>query len=62
MGKTLGFLEYNRKEQQYREVSERLQDYKEVAISASTDDLVDQGGRCMECGTPFCHNLGCPLG
>jgi len=62
MGKTLGFLEFNRKEQQYRDVSERLQDYKEVAISMPTDKLVDQGGRCMECGTPFCHNLGCPLG
>ena len=23
--------------------------------------LRDQGGRCMECGVPFCHN-GCPLG
>ena len=62
MGKTLGFLEYNRKEQKYRDVSERLQDYKEVAISATTDELISQGARCMECGTPFCHNLGCPLG
>jgi len=62
MGKTLGFIEHNRKEQQYRDVSVRLQDYKEVAISATTDELVDQGARCMECGTPFCHNLGCPLG
>jgi glutamate synthase (NADPH/NADH) small chain len=62
MGKTLGFLEYNRKEQRYRDVSERLHDYKEVAIGATTEELTDQGGRCMECGTPFCHNLGCPLG
>lgn len=62
MGKTLGFLEFNRKEQQYRDVSERLQDYKEVAVSMTPESLVDQGGRCMECGTPFCHNLGCPLG
>ncbi|MBN2656859.1 MAG: glutamate synthase subunit beta [Spirochaetales bacterium] len=62
MGKTLGFLETMRKAQQYRDVSERLQDYKEVAVSMSNKDLIDQGGRCMECGTPFCHNLGCPLG
>lgn len=62
MGKTLGFLEFNRKEQKYRDVSERLHDYREVAINATTDELIDQGGRCMECGTPFCHNIGCPLG
>jgi len=62
MGKTLGFLETMRKAQQYRDVSERLQDYKEVAIAMSNRELIDQGGRCMECGTPFCHNLGCPLG
>ncbi len=62
MGKTLGFLEFNRKEQEYRDVSERLQDYREVAVSMTPESLVDQGGRCMECGTPFCHNLGCPLG
>ena len=62
MGKTLGFIEYNRKEQTYRDVKERLQDYKEVSIKATTDELLSQGARCMDCGTPFCHNLGCPLG
>ncbi len=62
MGKTLGFLENNRKEIKYRKVSDRLHDYKEVAIKADKDDLLVQGGRCMDCGTPFCHNLGCPLG
>lgn len=62
MGKTLGFLEFHRKEQQYRDVSERLQDYREVALSMTPESLLDQGGRCMECGTPFCHNMGCPLG
>lgn len=62
MGKTLGFLEFNRDEQEYRDVSARLQDYREVAISMTPEKLVDQGARCMECGTPFCHNLGCPLG
>jgi len=29
-----------------------------------TDQLHTQAARCMECGTPFCHQLdsGCPLG
>lgn len=62
MGKTLGFLENKRDEQKYRDVSERLHDYREVAIKADPDKLVIQGSRCMECGTPFCHNIGCPLG
>ena len=25
------------------------------------EELREQGGRCMDCGVPFCHN-GCPLG
>ncbi len=62
MGKTLGFLENKRIDRKYRDVSERLHDYKEVALQADSNQLVVQGGRCMECGTPFCHNMGCPLG
>ncbi len=61
MGKTNGFLEYQRTEVLYRPKEERLKDFKEVTIDKSIEELVEQGGRCMECGTPFCHNLGCPV-
>ena len=61
MGKTNGFLEFKRAEIKYREIDKRLNDYDEVTIDKSIEELVEQGGRCMECGTPFCHNLGCPL-
>lgn len=61
MGKTNGFLEFQRAEIKYREIDKRLNDYDEVTIDKSIEELVEQGGRCMECGTPFCHNLGCPV-
>ena len=61
MGKILGFVEYNRQDFLYRDVDERLKDYKEVMIPTPVEDLSDQGARCMDCGTPFCHNLGCPI-
>ncbi len=61
MGKTNGFLEYRRTELKYREVDKRLNDYDEVTIDKSIEELVEQGGRCMECGTPFCHIIGCPI-
>ena len=61
MGKVLGFVEYKRLDFLYRDVEERLKDYKEVMIPTAVEDLVDQGARCMDCGTPFCHILGCPV-
>ena len=30
-------------------------------VRCRSQGLRDQGGRCMECGVPFCHS-GCPLG
>ncbi len=61
MGKINGFLEYERSELAYRDVKERLGDYKEVTVDKNVEELVEQGGRCMECGTPFCHTNGCPV-
>ncbi|MCG8452137.1 MAG: glutamate synthase subunit beta [Spirochaetales bacterium] len=61
MGKTNGFLEFERLWDEYRPVSERLGDYRDVTIGQSVEELKEQGGRCMECGTPFCHNIGCPV-
>ena len=61
MGKTNGFLEYQRTELEYRPVDERLKDYREVTLDRTVEELKEQGGRCMECGTPFCHNIGCPI-
>src|ERR1700736_4727261 len=44
-----------------RPVAERLHDYREVYNPFPILKLREQGGRCMDCGIPFCHQ-GCPLG
>ncbi len=61
MGKLGGFLQIERHGARYRDPSERTQDYREFVLPAPDPELREQGGRCMECGVPFCHN-GCPLG
>ncbi|MCP9761445.1 glutamate synthase subunit beta [Lacihabitans soyangensis] len=61
MGKPSGFLEFERKASQKRDVNERKNDYNEVELGYDQAQTKDQAARCMDCGIPFCHN-GCPLG
>ncbi len=61
MGKTTGFLEFERELPAKRPVEERINDYNEFVHRYSDEQLNRQSGRCMDCGVPFCHN-GCPLG
>lgn len=61
MGKVTGFKEFERKDETYESVKDRLQDYKEFTVPLSEKELTTQGSRCMDCGIPFCHS-GCPLG
>jgi glutamate synthase (NADPH/NADH) small chain len=61
MGKLGGFLQIERHGARYRDPAERAHDYREFVVPAPEPALREQGGRCMDCGVPFCHN-GCPLG
>jgi len=61
MGKSTGFLEYERKEPGYRSRDERVSDYKEVERKLSEEDVCEQAARCMDCGVPFCMGYGCPV-
>jgi len=61
MGKTTGFLEFDRKVEAYTSVEKRVKNYKEFTIPLKEKELKNQGARCMDCGIPFCHS-GCPLG
>ncbi|WP_130735777.1 glutamate synthase subunit beta [Flavobacterium sp. J27] len=61
MGKSTGFLEYERVNESYLKVEERLQNYNEFTVPLPENELHTQGARCMDCGIPFCHS-GCPLG
>jgi glutamate synthase (NADPH/NADH) small chain len=60
MGKVTGFMEYERIEEGYQPVAERVKNYKEFVIGLSDEQAKVQGARCMDCGTPFCNN-GCPV-
>lgn len=46
----------------YRPVDQRRRDFREVERQLSCAELHEQASRCMECGIPFCHGAGCPLG
>ena len=60
MGKVTGFMEYERLEEGYKPVAERLKHYKEFVVGLDDSQAKIQGARCMDCGTPFCNN-GCPV-
>jgi NAD(P)H-dependent glutamate synthase small subunit len=57
-----GFMDIKRREGGHRPVAQRLTDYAEVGSHLPVDELVAQASRCMDCGVPFCHGSGCPLG
>jgi len=61
MGKITGFLEFTRELPKKRPVAERINDYKEFDERYTDQKLNEQSARCMDCGTPFCHE-GCPVG
>lgn len=50
-----------RKEPGYRDINERLADFNEVERLLEPGEVTEQAGRCMSCGTPFCHGYACPL-
>ncbi|HZB93955.1 MAG TPA: glutamate synthase subunit beta [Stellaceae bacterium] len=60
MGKPTGFLEFQRRERGYAPVAERVQHWREFVRPLPEEELRRQGGRCMDCGTPFCHHA-CPV-
>ena len=60
MGKVTGFMEFERLEEGYKPVDERVKHYKEFVIGLDDKQAKQQAARCMDCGTPFC-NSGCPV-
>jgi glutamate synthase (NADPH/NADH) small chain len=60
MGKITGFMEFERIEEGYKPVVERLKNYKEFVVGLDDAQVKVQAARCMDCGTPFCNN-GCPV-
>ena len=60
MGKTTGFMEFERKDRTYRPVEERVQHWNEFVVPMPEPDVKTQAARCMDCGIPYCHS-GCPV-
>jgi glutamate synthase (NADPH/NADH) small chain len=69
MGKPTGFLEFNRELPADRSPLARVADWREFHDHMPEPKLREQGGRCMDCGVPFCHTgqlisgmaSGCPI-
>nr|GEW31813.1 glutamate synthase 1 [NADH], chloroplastic isoform X1 [Tanacetum cinerariifolium] len=60
-----GFVAYEREGVSYRDPAVRMEDWNEVMEETKPGPLLKtQSARCMDCGTPFCHQetSGCPLG
>jgi glutamate synthase (NADPH/NADH) small chain len=60
MGKITGFMEWQRRDRPYEPVGERIRFFKEFVRSLPDEEMSRQGGRCMDCGIPFCQT-GCPV-
>ena len=62
MGKTSGFLDYARRERPSLPPLARLESFEEFHPELGAAERREQGGRCMNCGVPFCQSeYGCPL-
>jgi glutamate synthase (NADPH/NADH) small chain len=61
MGDITGFMKHTRQDFKKEPAQERIKHWKEFYKEMPVDKLRDQGGRCMDCGVPFCQS-GCPIG
>ncbi|MDD5771167.1 MAG: glutamate synthase subunit beta [Candidatus Omnitrophica bacterium] len=61
MGEERGFLKLGRQAGAYRQVCERVKDFKDVHNMRPERQSQEQASRCMDCSTPFCHKA-CPIG
>lgn len=53
-----GFIFYKREGVQYRDPNVRMNDWEEVMEESKPGPLLKtQSARCMDCGTPFCHQV-----
>ena len=56
-----GFQQFGRVEVGHRAVHERIKDWHEIDRPLIARVLNEQAARCMDCGIPFCHAVGCPV-
>jgi len=61
MADPAAFQKIQREEEGSRPVSERVGDFFEFSLPLDEGRLIRQASRCMDCGIPFCHGIGCPV-
>ncbi len=61
MASIQGFIDFKRKDFDYKSVEERLKNFDEFLIIQNDVEIKKQAARCMGCSTPYCHALGCPI-
>ncbi|TCZ77113.1 glutamate synthase subunit beta [Paenibacillus albiflavus] len=69
MGKPTGFMDYKSQHMHERNPLERIQDFGDLYLPLSDQELQQQGARCMDCAVPFCQTgdvfsgqaVGCPV-
>ncbi|MBO5278894.1 MAG: glutamate synthase subunit beta, partial [Lachnospiraceae bacterium] len=69
MGKPTGFLDYERESSETVSPKQRIKNFNEFHNLLPKEKQQLQGGRCMDCGVPFCQSgmmiggmaSGCPL-
>jgi glutamate synthase (NADPH/NADH) small chain len=61
MGSLQGFLDFKRKDYDFKSIEDRLRNYDEFLIMQNEREMKKQAARCMSCETPYCHALGCPI-
>lgn len=55
MGKSTGFMEYERQTSKEVPPLERIKNFNEFHEPLSWEEQQQQAARCMDCGVPFCH-------
>ncbi|GAF39044.1 glutamate synthase subunit beta [Agrilactobacillus composti DSM 18527 = JCM 14202] len=56
MADPFGFIKYDRQDNPYRPISERIKDFNEMEVNISEAERRKQAARCMNCGVPHCHH------
>ena len=60
MGKSTGFLEFQRILEPAEAAAERTRHHREFVTRLTAPQTEQEGARCMDCGVPFCQS-GCPV-
>ena len=59
MGFERGFIEFARVEPEHQDVAVRIRHFDEFIKTYDDKTAINQAGRCMDCGIPFCTRV-CP--